>query len=241
MAIYSSNIKIMISAINSASKAVLRDFNEINKLQNSHNVSGVRQFTEVAYNKSKTIIEAELQRFRPDFSLCKEEGKQYYWNICPINGKYNFSRAIPFFSISITLMKGNEVIAVIIIIPASGELFWAEKGVGAYINHHGNTNKVRLHSKFNKDSQYIVVGLSGMNGRISRAIGSMQYRIIGSIDVNIAYVLTGKIDALVYMKGVVDNSLLIKEALGSIVCIDDYCIAGDSDVVSMIEKRLLNE
>ena len=238
MSIYSSNVKIMISAIKYASRVIIRDFYEIAKLQNSHNKSGVKKFLDRAYEKSKTIIEDELQRFRPNLGLSQEENEKCYWKIEPIDGQHNFFHAIPFFGISISLIEDNEVTALVIILPTSGELFWAEKGVGSYLEDL-NTSKLRLGDI--KYHQYVIVGLGGINSQIFKAVQHMQYRIMGSTSVSIAYAAIGKIDALIYAKSSLDHSLLIKEASGLVLHVDNYTIVGGHDVVSTLAGRIKGE
>lgn len=87
----------------------------------------------------KTIKGILLDAF-PDHGFYGEEtGKvnedaEYNWLIDPIDGTKSFVRRYPFFSTQIALMKGNELILGVSNAPEFGELAYAEKGFGAYLN-----------------------------------------------------------------------------------------------------------
>ncbi len=64
----------------------------------------------------------------------KNEDAEYVWVMDPIDGTHNFLRHIPFFGIELALTKNKEVILGISDMPAFGELMWATKGGGTYLN-----------------------------------------------------------------------------------------------------------
>ena len=67
----SSNLNIMIKASEKASKILIRDYGEIEKLQVSK--KGAADFVTNADLKVEKIIIEELIKARPDFSLISEE------------------------------------------------------------------------------------------------------------------------------------------------------------------------
>ncbi|MDH5518689.1 MAG: inositol-phosphate phosphatase [Gammaproteobacteria bacterium] len=87
----------------------------------------------------KTIKEIILGAF-PDHGFFGEEtGKtnpdaEYNWLIDPIDGTKSFVRQYPFFSTQIALMKGDELIMGVSNAPMFGEMAYAEKGLGAFLN-----------------------------------------------------------------------------------------------------------
>jgi histidinol-phosphatase len=87
----------------------------------------------------KTIRSIILEAF-PDHGFFGEEtGKvnedaEYNWLIDPIDGTKSFVRNYPFFSTQIALMKGDELIMGVSNAPMFGEMAYAEKGFGAYLN-----------------------------------------------------------------------------------------------------------
>lgn len=101
----------------------------------------------------KTIRSIILEAF-PDHGFYGEEtGKvnedaDYNWLIDPIDGTKSFVRQYPFFSTQIALMYKGELIMGVSNAPAFGEMAWAEKGAGAFLN--GDPIKVSDIDTFNK-------------------------------------------------------------------------------------------
>ena len=137
----SANLNIMIKACEKASKILIRDFGEIEKLQVSK--KGPADFVTNADLKTEKIILEELKKARPHYSVISEESgveknkdKNNTWIIDPIDGTINFLHGIPHFAISIALKSKNEIISGLIFDPIKNEMFFAEKEGGAFINNH---------------------------------------------------------------------------------------------------------
>ena len=136
----SANLNIMIKASEKASKVLIRDFGEVEKLQVS--IKGPSDFVSNADKKSEKIIIEELSKSRKKYSILSEEvGKinnsdtDNMWIIDPIDGTTNFLHGIPHFAISIALKSKNEIISGLIFDPIKNEMFYAEKNNGAYFNN----------------------------------------------------------------------------------------------------------
>lgn len=56
------------------------------------------------------------------------------WIVDPIDGTYNFARGIPIFSTLIALEEGDEIVCGAVYNPILKDMYWAEKGKGAYKN-----------------------------------------------------------------------------------------------------------
>lgn len=89
----------------------------------------------------RLIREAIAQKFPQDAILGEEEGESETnssaprrWIIDPIDGTYNYARAIPIFSTLLALEKDGEIVLGVVYNPAMNEIFWAEKGLGAFRN-----------------------------------------------------------------------------------------------------------
>lgn len=63
-----------------------------------------------------------------------EAGDAGLWNIDPIDGTSNFFNGLPYFGVSVALMRKGKSILGVIYNPVTKELFYAEKGKGAYLN-----------------------------------------------------------------------------------------------------------
>ena len=137
----SPNLNIMIKACEKASKILIRDFGEIEKLQVSK--KGPSDFVTNSDLKTEKIIINELKKAKPNYSIISEENgiednkdKKNTWIIDPIDGTVNFLHGIPHFAISIALKSNNEIISGLIFDPIKNEMFYAEKNNGAFFNNH---------------------------------------------------------------------------------------------------------
>ncbi len=137
----SANLNIMIKASEKASKILIRDFGEIEKLQVSK--KGPLDFVTNSDLKVEKIIIEELKKARPNYSFVSEESgieknkdNKNTWIIDPIDGTINFLHGIPHFAISIALKSNNEIISGLIFDPIKNEMFFAEKDNGAFFNNH---------------------------------------------------------------------------------------------------------
>ncbi len=63
------------------------------------------------------------------------------WILDPLDGTSNFATAIPFFSVSIALIKNGEVLLGLVYDPVRNEMFSAVKGQGAWLNNDPLTAK----------------------------------------------------------------------------------------------------
>ncbi len=63
-----------------------------------------------------------------------EAGDAGLWNIDPIDGTSNFFNGLPYFGVSVALMRKGRSVLGVIYNPVTKELFYAEKGKGAYLN-----------------------------------------------------------------------------------------------------------
>ena len=93
----------------------------------------------VADRRAEEIIRAHLRAAFPDHGIFGEElGRQdrgeYLWLIDPIDGTKSFVRRYGMFSTQIALMRGDRLIVGVSSAPARGELAWAARGEGAWLN-----------------------------------------------------------------------------------------------------------
>jgi len=228
----SNIIKIMEDAAVKASRGLVRDFGEIENLQVSR--KGVGDFVTSADLRSERTIIRELEKAREHYSILSEESgytegsdKEYCWIIDPLDGTKNFMHGIPYFCITIALEKKisevkKEVIAAVTYAPISNELFWAEKGEGAYAGSRRVTVSNRDSFEGGLFSSYPWHRRNGENSiesackEISARSGNV--RVIGSAALELAYVAAGKIDGFWHDSlktwDMAAGILLVKEARG---------------------------
>src|SRR5580658_3554105 len=141
MATRSALINVMVKAAEKAAKSLKRDFGEVENLQVSR--KGPADFVSNADTQAQKILREELGRARPDFDFLMEEaddaidtsGKKERWIVDPLDGTTNFLHGLPHWAISIAAERDGEIIAGLVHDPMKNEVFWAEKGLGAYCNN----------------------------------------------------------------------------------------------------------
>ena len=159
MRINSPKINIMHKACMKASKSLIRDFGEIENLQVSS--KGPGDFVSAADKKSEKILIEELLKVNPNYGILSEEvgeinkeNKDNRWIIDPIDGTLNFLNGIPQFAISIGYEEKGEIISGMIFDPIKDEMFFAEKGSGAYLNN----KRIRVSNKKKISEAVLVTG-----------------------------------------------------------------------------------
>ncbi len=130
---------VMERAVRKAGKGLARDFGEVEHLQVS--VKGPSDFVSTADLAAERALRAELEKARPGYSFLMEESgvshgtdRDHVWIVDPLDGTTNFLHSIPHFAISVALQHRGELLAGMIYNPVLDELYWAEKGKGAYLN-----------------------------------------------------------------------------------------------------------
>jgi myo-inositol-1(or 4)-monophosphatase len=91
--------------------------------------------------ESEARLKEGLTALFPEIPILAEESYQgsetlpeFYWLVDPLDGTTNFAHKLPWFAISVALMKGKEPLVGIVYNPITEEFFWAIKDKGAYLN-----------------------------------------------------------------------------------------------------------
>lgn len=203
MRLNSPKMNLMYKACMKASRSLIRDFGEIEKLQVSR--KGPGDFVTKTDKKVENVIIEELEKARPNYGFIAEEtgekkkDSEFNWIIDPIDGTSNFMHGIPHFAVSIALEKNGEIISGMICDPIKNENFYAEKGRGAYLNNR----RIRVSSRKNLDE---IIGLYGcppmskIKGNIffdqikKASMYIHKLRNYGSAALDFAYVASGRAD-----------------------------------------------
>jgi len=205
MRLNSANINVMIKACTKASKVLIRDFGEIEKLQVS--LKGPGDFVTASDKRAEKILIEELLKARPNYSILSEEigkienDKEFRWIIDPIDGTLNFLHGIPHFAISIALEKQGEIISGLVFDPIKNELFSAEKGNGSYLNNQ----RMRVSGRTKLKEAIVFTGGPRFTSKdrnkmfkeyetISNAVMA-PVRKLGSAALDMSYVAAGRCDA----------------------------------------------
>ena len=181
----SALLNVMIDAARKAGRGLARDFGEVAELQVSK--KGVADYVSAADLKAeKTLLEA-LTKARPGYGFMGEESglvegtdKSHTWIVDPLDGTTNFLHAMPHFAISIGLEREGVVVAGVVYNPATGDLFWAEKGKGAFL---GAEKRLRVAARRHLDESVIATGIPfaghGQHGRFFKELHQLTQRVAG--------------------------------------------------------------
>lgn len=184
--------------------------------------------TEADLASEKVIVDILTKNF-PSHNIISEEKvridnkSEYTWAIDPVDGTVSFASNMPFFAVSIGLLKDNEPIVGVIYHVSQKDLYWAQKGQGAFLN--GQRIFVSKTSKLEK----AVIGLG--IGTVTRRREKLEDYFFPLLDktlyiyslgggaVSMAYVARGFLDAMPNAAWIWDQAaagVIIPEAGGQV-------------------------
>jgi len=244
MARRSALMNVMIRAVERAARGIKRDFGEVEHLQTSK--KGPGDFVSAADLRSERTLRQELHKARPDYGFLMEESgavagsdPDHRWLIDPLDGTMNFLHGIPHFAISVGLERAGEPVAGVVYDPIKDELFWAEKGVGAYLNDR----RIRVSSRRKLEDALLATGIPPRSGnddaertaflaQVDAALAATAgVRRFGSAALDLAYVAAGRYEAFWEHQlspwDIAAGIVLVREAGGDVSEID-----GGSDMLA---------
>ena len=200
----SALLNVMVQAAFKAGKSLARDFGEVQNLQVS--LKGPGDYVSQADRKAEKIIREELMKARPTYGFLGEESEEtigtdgaHRWIVDPLDGTTNFLHGIPCFAVSIALERNGEIVAGVVLNPATDELFTAERGGGAFLNDR----RLRVAARKNLSDAVIGCGTPhlgrGNHGKylieLRHAMGEVAgMRRLGAAALDLAYVAAGRFD-----------------------------------------------
>ena len=241
----SSVMTVMAKAVVKASKGLLRDFSELENLQVS--IKQNKSFVTSADLKANKILKDALLYARPTYSLISEESEEiigedpsHKWIIDPLDGTLNYMHGVPHWAISVALEKDDEIIAAITYDPVKDEMFWAEKGCGAYLND----KKIRVSGRrLASDVLLTVASIKHVSGNVVNSVSGV--RKTGCVTLDMAYIAAGRSDLLFLTDknpnkwDVAAGMLLIKEAGGIVATENGKTTSNFSDVSIICNINLM--
>jgi myo-inositol-1(or 4)-monophosphatase len=209
-------------------RGLVRDFGEVEQLQVS--IKGPGEFVSTADLKAERTLRNELSRARPGYGLLFEEGGEtagsdphHRWIVDPLDGTTNFLHGIPHFAISIALERDGEIVAGIVYEPTRDEMYWAEKGAGAYLNDR----RLRVSARRQLGEAVIGTGLPfrerGNQPVYLASLAAVMpatsgVRRFGAAALDLAYVAAGRLDGFWEFElspwDIAAGLLLVREAGG---------------------------
>jgi myo-inositol-1(or 4)-monophosphatase len=240
MATRSPVINVMARAADKAARSLKRDFGEVEQLQVS--IKGPGDFVSNADIKAERVLREELRKARPRFGLLMEESgatpgedTHHRWIVDPLDGTTNFLHGLPHWAISIGLEQHGEVVAGVVYDPSKDEMFWAEKGVGAYLNDR----RLRVSGRRQLSQALVATGtpfgergdrpgfLAELDAVMTATAGVRRF---GAAALDLAYVAAGRYDGFwewgLSPWDIAAGMLLVREAGGYV-----SEVAGGSDVL----------
>jgi myo-inositol-1(or 4)-monophosphatase len=190
---------------------------------------GPADFVSEADLRSEAAIREVLVAARPDVRFQAEETAPEHilvgprFTVDPLDGTTNFLHEIPHFSISLAYADDSGTIAGVVLDPMRDELFWAERGLGAFLGER----RLVVSSTALLETALVHTGVphlgiadhEGYLRRLARVMRKVSgIRRMGSAALDLAYVAAGRGDAF-FEKGLkpwdlAAGMLLVSEAGG---------------------------
>jgi myo-inositol-1(or 4)-monophosphatase len=248
----SPTLNVMIAAARKAARALARDFGEVENLQVSR--KGPSDFVTNADIKAEKTLFEELSKARPGYSFLMEErgavegtDKSHRWIVDPLDGTSNFLHGIPHFAVSIGLEREGVLVAGVVYNVVRDELYWAEKGAGAYLND----KRLRVSGRGDLRDSLIATG-SPYHGRpgidvwlaeTGRVLNQTAgIRRFGAASLDLAYVAAGRFDGFwernLSAWDIAAGAVLVREAGGFVKEIDGGDFMKTGSVIAANERLL---
>ena len=229
----SANLNVMIKAARKAGRSLVKDFREVENLQVS--AKGPGDFVTKADREAERIIKEELMGARPTYGFLGEEGGETAgaaptrrWIVDPLDGTTNFLHGLPHWAVSIALEHKGEIVSAVVFDAAKDEMYWAEKGAGAWMNE----SRLRVSGRRHMIEAIFATGVPfGGKGTLPATLQDLArlmpvcagVRRWGAAALDLAYVAAGRYDGY-WERGInawdiAAGMLLVKEAGGMVSAI----------------------
>jgi myo-inositol-1(or 4)-monophosphatase len=227
---HSANLNVMMMAARKAGRSLVKDFGEVENLLVS--MKGAGDFVSKADIRAEEIVRRELMEARPSYGWLGEEGgaaagkdPTRRWIVDPLDGTSNFLHGLPHWAVSIALEHKGEIVAGVVYDPAKNEMFFAEKGGGAWMNNQRlrvSQRRQMIEALFGTGvpfgtSRHLPANLQDMARLMPVCAGVRRW---GAAALDLAYVAAGRFDGF-WERGlnvwdVAAGAILVREAGGFI-------------------------
>ncbi|MEM7047321.1 MAG: inositol monophosphatase family protein [Pseudomonadota bacterium] len=249
---------VLVQAVEKAGRALVRDFGEVEQLQIS--LKGPKDFVTNADRKAEKIILAHLTKARPDFAIIAEESapnetlKSPCWIVDPIDGTSNFLHGLPFWCITAAAYEKGHIQAAATYNPISRELFWADRGRGAYLGNH----RLFVSARRRLDESLVLTdqphhNLDDPKAFLRLCAGVAGVRRTGSSALDMAFFAAGRVDGLWQGHAQIWDraaGILLAQEAGAVVTSDDGrgdplikpgLIAANPDLIDPLARLLAGD
>ncbi len=135
----SANLNVMMKTARKAGRALLKDFGEVENLQVS--TRGPGDFVSRALRQAEQTIRQELTAARSTYGFIGADSGTHdgedptrHWIVDALGGATNFLHGLPHWCVSVALEHKGQPVAGVVYDPVKDEMFYAEKGGGAFMN-----------------------------------------------------------------------------------------------------------
>ena len=200
----SANLNVMMKAARKAGRSLSKDFREVENLLVSR--KGAADFVTRADLAAEKIIREELMEARPTYGFLGEEtgavegqDPTRRWIVDPLDGTTNFLHGLPHWAVSIALEHKGQIVAGVVYDPTKDELFFAEKGAGAWMNE----TRIRASVRHRVDESIYATGIpfatrpelpATLKDLAALMPACAGVRRFGSASLDLAYVAAGRFD-----------------------------------------------
>ena len=201
----SANLNLMIKAARRAGRSLVKDFREVENLQVS--TKGPGDFVSKADRESERMIKEDLLGARPTYGWLGEEtgatagaDPTRRWIVDPLDGTTNFLHGMPHWAVSIGLEHKGEIVSAVVYDAAKDEMFWAEKGSGAWLN---DSRRIRVSGRRAMSESVFATGVPfGAKKTLPATLQDLArlmpacagVRRWGAASLDLAYVAAGRFD-----------------------------------------------
>ena len=230
----SANLNIMLKAARKAGRSLNKDFREVENLQSS--MKGAGDFVSRADIEAERILKEDLMGARPNYGWLGEEGggeegkdPTRRWIVDPLDGTTNFLHGLPHWAVSIALEHKGKIVAGVIYDPSKDEMFFAEKGGGAWMNDR----RLRVSSRSRMIEAVFATGLPFAGRGVLPSTLHELARLLpacagvrrwGAASLDLAYVAAGRYDGF-WERGlniwdIAAGTLIVREAGALLEAVD---------------------
>ncbi len=198
----SANLNVMMKTARKVGRGLLKDFAEVEQLQVS--TKGPGDFVSRADRKAEQTIREDLLAARPTYGFLGEEGGELEgsdptrrWIVDPLDGTTNFLHGLPHWAVSIALEHKGQLVAGVVYDPVKDEMFYAEKGEGAWMNER----RIRVSARSRMIESIFATGIPWAGRRNLPVVLQDLARIMpicagvrrfGAASLDLAYVAAGR-------------------------------------------------
>ncbi|HVY89312.1 MAG TPA: inositol monophosphatase family protein [Hyphomonadaceae bacterium] len=242
----SPTVTVMMDAARAAGRRLIRDFGEVENLQVSR--KGPSDFVSTADKKAEEILRDRLEKARPGYGFLLEEGgsvtgtdKTHRFIVDPLDGTLNFLHGIPHFAVSVGLEREGKLRAGVVFDPMRNEMFWAEEGVGAWLEN----KRLRVASRKKLSEAVVTTGIPqlGVDGfeKFATELAAVRSEVaavrrFGSAALDLAWVAAGRFDGFwergLSLWDIAAGFVLVQEAGGMIIGLNKQDASKGSFVAS---------